>query len=303
MSSGTRSRSRIRWCSRSRTPTLWRIGACRTTRCSSTSARTIASTPTTKGGRKSVSTDHARTGATSLALDAADGGSQLRAKCGPAVRLHRTRCVRLDRQPADGRIRARRREDRSQSDGGSGSAALRWRPGRCAQHLDRDGGGPGSRRRTARSVSRCAPVRLTATDARIAAVATLEPRPCRRRLRGVGAGSARCRDRRIVVADDGRRSIADLRRSAGANVGDGDPSSRDGSGEAAGELRSALRRQPPHETSHDSRFESRACDRMQSRGFPTSRANADHDRRSSRRHRNEETRDDGRAIRARRSHR
>ena len=57
-----------------------------------------------------------------------------------------------------------------------------------------------------------------------------------------GPGPARCRDCRIVVADDGRGSVADLRRAARADVGDGDSTSRHRSRKAAGQFRSALRR-------------------------------------------------------------
>src|SRR5688572_27724241 len=62
----------------------------------------------------------------------------------------------------------------------------------------------------------------------------------------MGSGAARCRDRRVVLADDGGGPVVDLRRSAGADVGDGDPPPRHGSGEAAGELGSALRPMTTH---------------------------------------------------------
>ena len=71
-----------------------------------------------------------------------------------------------------------------------------------------------------------AAVGVARADAAAAAGAALEPRARRRRLRRLGPGPARQGDRRVGLADAWTSIRADLRRAAGADVGDGDPPAR-----------------------------------------------------------------------------
>ena len=61
-----------------------------------------------------------------------------------------------------------------------------------------------------------------------------------RRVRGMGAGTARPGTRRACVADLRRGSLVDFRSAVGRDVGGGAPTSRHGSGRSASQLRGAL---------------------------------------------------------------